>query len=44
MSLSPHSVRGIRFGVRLGQDVVVGITQLKLMKYLLFPVYHVLCI
>ena len=25
MSLSPHAVRGIRFGVRLGQDVVVSL-------------------
>ena len=24
MSLSPHAVRGIRFGVRLGQDIAVS--------------------
>ena len=25
MSLSPHAVRGIRFGVKLGLDVVVSV-------------------
>jgi hypothetical protein len=35
MSLAPHAVRGIRFGVKLGQDVVVSITQLKMILYFL---------
>ena len=39
MSLAPHAVRGIRFGVKLGMDVVVSASQ----KSHLFRIMILIC-